>query len=163
MRLLRAICLICAGLAAPHSWATAATAAPDPEGSGAVVTVGRALPLHTTDGRVVTVTVLGARMRRGGHRVIDVHLRYRLTRGATYRVDPAREAFLVDGTDQLVEAATTTWRAPALRSQILHRGQAGAGWVTFTLPTAAGAVRIQVTLESAMGPQTGQWRFPAQH
>ena len=74
----------------------------DPEGSQAIAKLGRALPLRTADGRVVEVAALDVRPRRGSERLIDVRLRYELRGGATYRMDPAREAQLVDGSGQLL-------------------------------------------------------------
>ena len=132
--------------------------APDPEGSGAIAPLGRALPLRTTNGRVVDVAVLGVRLRGGSHGLIDVRLRYELRRGASYRMDPAREAQVVDGSDQLLTALTASDRRPALKPALLRPGRALAGWVTFMRPTAARVVRVQVTLDAGTGPHTGQWR-----
>ena len=120
--------------------------ATDPEGAQAITALGRALPLRTSNGRVVEVTVLGVRLRAGDHRLIDVRLRYELRRGATYRMDPAREAQLVDGSGQLLTPTRASDRRPAL-SRPLLRGTPAAGWVTFVRPTAARVVRVQVTLD----------------
>ena len=84
----------------------------DAEGQGAIAPLGRTLPLRTTSGQVVDVAVLGVRLRGGSHGLIDVRLRYELRSGATYRVDPAREAQVVDGSDQLLSAVGASDRHP---------------------------------------------------
>jgi hypothetical protein len=132
--------------------------ATDPEGANAITALGRVLPLPTSNGRVVNVTVLGVRLRAGAPRLIDVHLRYELRRGATYRMEPAREAQLVDGSGQLLTLTRPSVRRPALEPALLRHGRAVAGWVTFIRPTAARVVRVQVTLDAGNGPHTGQWR-----
>jgi hypothetical protein len=147
-------------LPAPAAAGPMATA--DAEGQGAIAPLGRTLPLRTTSGRVVDVAVLGVRLRGGSHGLIDVQLRYELRSGATYRVDPAREAQVVDGSDQLLSAVGTSDRHPALKAALLRPGRPLAGWVTFTRPTAARVVRVQVTLDAGTGPHTGQWRVGVQ-
>jgi hypothetical protein len=139
------------GLATPS-----ASAARDPEGPAAIVPMGRALKLTTANGRIVSVAVLGVRLRPGHKRLIDVHLRYTLRRGSRYRMDPAREAQIVDGSDQLLAPAAANWRKPSLRPGLLRQGHPQDGWVTFRLSTAARVVRVQVTLDTS--PRTGQWR-----
>jgi len=158
MRALRFIGAACCVLAMSAGGTLSASAAPDPEGSGAVVALGRALPLPAANGRVVAVTVLGVRLRPGKHRMYDVHLRYRLKHGKTYRLDPLREAQLVDSSAQLVFPAAGKWRQPALGKMVLRYGHPRTGWVTYALPTAAGAVRVQVTLDGGTATRTGQWR-----
>ena len=161
MKSLRLICATCCVLALSAGATLSATAAPDPEGSGAVVKLGRAVPLRTSNGRIVKVTVLGVRLRPGKHRMVDVHLRYRLEHGRSYVLDPLREAQLVDSTSQLVFPAAGKWRRPSLGKIVLRYGHSRTGWVTYALPTAAGAVRVQVTLDGGTAPRTGQWRIPA--
>ena len=136
--------------------------ATDPEGVNAITALGRVLALPTSNGRVVNVTVLGVRLRAGAPRLIDVHLRYELRRGATYRTDPAREAQLVDGSGQLLTLTRASDRHPALEPAVLQPGRPVAGWVTFIRPTAARVVRVQVTLDGGNGPHTGQWRTGSQ-
>jgi hypothetical protein len=171
---LRSLCLAWGGLAAvvaigadrgdsrpsspvpPHAALTAPQV--DPEGSQAIVTLGRALSLRTADGRVVQVAALAVRPRRGSARMIDVRLRYELRGGATYRMDPAREAQLVDGSGQLLTATGgASGPRPALTPAVLRPGHPRAGWVTFVRPTAARVVRVQLTLDAGTGPLTGQW------
>jgi len=152
-----------AGGSSPAPAALGAVPAPavDPEGVHAITALGSVLPLPTLDGRIVDVAVLGVRLRAGAPRLVDVRLRYELRRGAAYRMDPARDAQLVDGSHQLL-TVTTTSRAPALKPAVLRRGKPVAGWVTFVRPTAARVVRVQVTLEAGNGPHTGQWRIAPQ-
>ena len=144
------------GLPAP-----AALRAPkvDPEGPQAIVPLGRTLPLRTANGRVVEVAALDVHLHRGSDRLVDVRLRYELRGGAAYRMDPPREAQLVDGSGQLL---TTTdgagGRRPALTRALLRPGHPRVGWVTFVRPTAARVVRVQLTLDAGTGPLTGQWR-----
>jgi hypothetical protein len=128
----------------------------DPEGPASIVPTGRVLKLKTSNGRIVSVAVLGVRIRHGSKRLIDVHLRYTLKRGSKYRMDPAREAQIVDASDQLLAPAPESWRKPALKPGLLMRGHPLDGWVTFRLSTAARVVRVQVTLDTS--PRTGQWR-----
>ncbi len=140
--------------------AAAALTAPqvDPEGSQAIAKLGRALSLRTANGRVVEVAALDVRLRRGSERLVDVRLRYELRGGTTYRMDPAREAQLVDGSGQLLTATSSaSGRRPALTPALLRRGHPRAGWVTFVRPTAARVVRVQLTLDAGTGPHTGQW------
>jgi hypothetical protein len=146
----------------PAPAAHGAAAAPDPESSQAIAPTARVLGVITSNGRIVDIAVLAVRLRRGDHRLVDVRLRYRLRRGATYRMDPAREAVLVDGSDQLLPALQRSDVRPALTTAVLRRGQAQAGWVTFRRPTAARVVRLQVTLDAGRGPHTGQWRVTPQ-
>ena len=92
-----------------------------------------------------------------------MRLRYELRRGATYRMDPAREAQLVDGSGQLLTMTTREHRRPALKPAVrCCAGRPVAGWVTFVRPTAARVVRVQVTLDGGNGPHTGQWRVGPQ-
>lgn len=154
-----------AALAGPSAGAAAqlapgASTAPDPEGSGAVVKLGSARPLHTSNGRVVVVTVVGVRFRGGNHRRIDVRVRYALRRGGRYRFDPVRDMQLVDGSGNFVAAGMASRRA-VRKPPLLHRGRPLAAWVRFTLPTASGATRVLVTLDAGTAPLTGQWRIPA--
>ena len=144
-----------------HLRAPSAAAATDPEGPGAVVELGRAVPLRTRDGRIVVVTVTAVRMRQGKHRLVDVRLRYALRRGGSYPTDAAREVQLIDASGQLIVPAAAGARRPVFRPAVLRSGQLRSGWVTFALPTAAGAARVQVTLEAGTGPRTGQWRVSA--
>ena len=131
----------------------------DPEGSQAIAPLGRALPLRTANGRVVEVTALAVRLRRGSERLVDVRLRYELRGNAAYRMNPAREAQLVDGSGQLLTAAGgASGLRPALTPALLQAGHPRAGWVTFVRPTAAQVVRVQLTLDAGTGPLTGQWR-----
>jgi hypothetical protein len=131
----------------------------DPEGPQAIVALGRTLPLPTANGRVVDVTALAVRLRRGSGRLIDVRLRYELRSGAAYRMEPAREAQVVDGSGQLLTATLDAGgRRPALKPALLQPGRPLAGWVTFVRPTAARVVRVQLTLDAGSGPRTGQWR-----
>ena len=110
------------------------------------------------------VAALDVRPRRGSERLIDVRLRYELRGGATYRMDPAREAQLVDGSGQLLTATrTASGRRPALTPALLRRGRPRAGWVTFVRPTAAQVVRVQLTLDAGTGPRTGQWHVSPPH
>jgi hypothetical protein len=153
-----------AGGSSPAPAALGAVPAPatDPEGAKAITALGRVLPLPTSDGRVVDVTVLGVRLRAGAPGLIDVRLRYDLRRGATYRTDPAHEAQLVDGSGQLLTVTSASTRSPVLEQDLLRRGKPVAGWVTFVRPTAARVVRVQVTLDAGNGPHTGQWRVTPQ-
>ena len=136
----------------------ALTAQVDPEGSQAIAPLGRALPLRTANGRVVEVTALAVRLRRGSERLVDVRLRYELRGDAAYRMNPAREAQLVDGSGQLLTATGgASGLRPALTPALLQPGHPRAGWVTFVRPTAARVVRVQLTLDAGTGPLTGQW------
>jgi hypothetical protein len=139
----------------------AATAVPqrDPEGAQAIVRLGRALRLPAANGRIVEVAALELRRRHGSGRLIDVRLRYALRAGAPYRMDPAHEAQLVDGSGQLLAATGgVSDRRPTLAAALLQAGHPRAGWVTFVRPTAARVVRVQLTLDAGTGPRTGQWR-----
>jgi len=130
----------------------------DPEGSQAIAPLGRALPLRTANGRVVEVTALAVRLRRGSERLVDVRLRYELRGDAAYRMNPAREAQIVDGSGQLLTATDgASGLRPALTPALLQPGHPRAGWVTFVRPTAARVVRVQLTLDAGTGPLTGQW------
>ena len=173
---LRSVCLAGCALVAvvaagssPEPWreapapaAPVAAAAPDPEGSQAIAPPGRVLRVPTADGRIVDIAVLGVRLRRGNRKLVDVRLRYALRRGASYRMDPAREAQLVDGSDQLLTAMRVSDLRPALEAALLRRGHPQAGWVTFRRPTASRVIRLQVTLDAGRGPHTGQWHVTPQ-
>ena len=131
----------------------------DPEGAQAIAALGRALPLPATSGRIVEVAALEVRRRHGSDRLIDVRLRYDLRRGGPYRMEPAREVQLVDGSGQLLTASGgASDRRPTLADALLQPGHPRAGWVTFVRPTAARVVRVQLTLDAGTGPRTGQWR-----
>jgi hypothetical protein len=152
------------GGSSPAPVALGAVPAPatDPEGASAVTALGRVLPLPTSDGRVVDVTVLGVRLRAGAPRLIDVRLRYELRRGTAYRMNPALDTQLVDGSHQLLTVTSARTPSPALKPALLRRLTPVTGWVTFVRPTAAKVVRVQVTLEGGNGPHTGQWRVSPQ-
>lgn len=149
-----------AGGSTPAPAALGAVPAPaaDPEGANAITALGRVVPLPTSDGRIVDVTVVGVRLRAGAPRLVDLRLRYELRRGTTYSMNPALDAQLVDNSHQLLTVTSARTPSPALKPALLRRGRPVAGWVTFVRPTAARVVRVQVTLEGGNGPHTGQWR-----
>jgi hypothetical protein len=94
-----------------------------------------------------------------GDRLYAVQFRLRDTGSAAYSDAPDNSATAVDSVGQSYQAAIDD--AAGCQSfaatENIAPGSSGLGCVVFEVPKAARIVSVQFTLDSGMGPQTGQW------
>jgi len=88
-----------------------------------------------------------------------VQFRLRDTGSAAYSDAPSNGAAVVDSAGQSYQSALDT--AAACQSfpgsENIAPGSSGLGCIVFEVPESAKIVAVQFTLDSGMGPQTGQW------
>ena len=152
-----------AGLAL-HSGSTPAV------GGTKTAAVGSAINLAGSfSGQQMTVTVVRviASARRGeidvapaGDRLYAVQFRLADTGSAPYSDAPTNGAVVTDSSGQSYRASGID-EAAGCRSfpavEHLAHGSSGLGWIVFEVPEKAKISQVQFTLDSGMGPQTGQW------
>jgi len=95
-----------------------------------------------------------------GYRLYAVQFRLRDTGSTAYSDAPSNGAAVVDSKGQSYQAGIADTAAgctsfPA--SENIAPGSSGLGCIVFEVPKAAKIVSAQFTLDSGMGPQTGQW------
>jgi hypothetical protein len=95
-----------------------------------------------------------------GDRLYAVQFRLRDTGSTAYSDAPSNGAAVVDSNGQSYQAGIADTAAgctsfPA--SENIASGSTGLGCIVFEVPKAAKIVSAQFTLDSGMGPQTGQW------
>ena len=95
-----------------------------------------------------------------GDRLYAVQFRLHDTGSAAYSDSPSNGAEVVDSAGQSYQASITDTAAgcttfPA--SENIAPGSSGLGCIVFEVPKAAKVTAVQFTLDSGMGPQTGQW------
>ena len=95
-----------------------------------------------------------------GDRLYAVQFRLHDTGSAAYSDSPSNGAEVVDSAGQSYQASITDTAAgcttfPA--SENIAPGSSGLGCIVFEVPNAAKVTAVQFTLDSGMGPQTGQW------
>lgn len=101
-----------------------------------------------------------------GDRLYAVQFRLRDTGSAAYSDAPSNGAAVVDSAGQSYQAGLADTAAgctsfPA--SENIAPGSSGLGCIVFEVPKAAKIVSVQFTLDSGMGPQTGQWDVSGQN
>ena len=95
-----------------------------------------------------------------GDRLYAVQFRLRDTGTAAYSDAPSNGAAVTDSAGQSYQAglADTASGCPAFPgTENIAPGSAGLGCIVFEVPEKAKITAVQFTLDSGMGPQTGQW------
>lgn len=139
-------------------------------GSTSAARIGSSITLSGNgDGEQMKVTVLkvsrhpgpasGADIPDPGKRLYAVQFRLTDTGSAAYSDAPSNGAVVVDSDGQsydstIMDAAGCT-SFPGTEN--IGPGSSGLGCVVFQVPTTAKIVKVQFTLDSGMGPDTGQW------
>jgi hypothetical protein len=95
-----------------------------------------------------------------GDRLYAVQFRLADTGSAAYSDSPSNGATVTDSSGQSYQAAIADTVAgctsfPAIEN--IAPGSSGLGCIVFEVPQAAKITQVQFTLDSGMGPQTGQW------
>jgi hypothetical protein len=95
-----------------------------------------------------------------GDRLYAVQFRLRDTGTAAYSDAPSNGAAVTDSAGQSYQAAiadTASGCQAFPASENIAPGSAGLGCIVFEVPSKAKIASVQFTLDSGMGPQTGQW------
>ena len=137
----------------------------------ATARVGSAITLSGNDSgekMAVTVTKVISSVSPGdeftsapaGDRLYAVQFRLDDTGSAAYSDSPSNGAAVVDSSGQSYQSSMTDTAAgctsfPATEN--IAPGASGLGCIVFEVPKAAKITGVQFTLDSGMGPQTGQW------
>jgi hypothetical protein len=94
-----------------------------------------------------------------GHRLYAVQFRLHDIGSAAYSDSPSNGAAVVDAAGQSYESSLDNVAEcqsfPGTEN--ITAGSSGLGCVVFEVPTSARITEVQFTLDSGMGPQTGQW------
>ncbi|MGH3278751.1 MAG: DUF4352 domain-containing protein [Trebonia sp.] len=95
----------------------------------------------------------------GGDRLYAVQFRLSDNGSAAYSDAPDISATVIDSSGQSYQAGLETVAncQGFGGTENIAPGSSGLGCVTFKVPTAAKIVAVQFTLDSGMGPDTGQW------
>jgi len=133
-------------------------------------TIGSAITL-TGNGAGEQVSVTVARVLRhaqpatdmdtpaSGKRLYAVQFRLNDTGSAAYSDSPSNGAVVVDASGQSYQSSLDD--AAGCESfpgtENIAAGQSGLGCIVFEVPAKAVITGVQFTLDSGMGPQTGQW------
>jgi hypothetical protein len=147
-----------AGGAAPKAAAKAA-------GIGSAITLtgnGGGEQVGVTVTKVITTAqpADGFSAASAGHRLYAVQFRLSNTGSAAYSDAPSNGAAVTDSAGQSYNAqlAGNAAGCPAFSApENIAAGATGLGCITFEVPEAAKITKVQFTLDSGMGPQTGQW------
>ena len=145
------------------------TAAVSPS-SLAVAPVGSAITLAgNDDGEKMAVTVTRIISHAGpatdidtpkqGDRLYAVQFRLANTGSTAYSDAPSNSAAVVDSAGQSYQASLSDAAGCASfpGTEAIAAGDKGIGCVAFEVPAAANITKVQFTLDSGFGPQTGQW------
>jgi hypothetical protein len=95
-----------------------------------------------------------------GDRLYAVQFRLRDTGSAAYSDAPSNGAEVVDSSGQSYQSSitdTASGCASFPATENIAPGTSGLGCIIFEVPKAAKITGVQFTLDSGMGPQTGQW------
>jgi hypothetical protein len=94
-----------------------------------------------------------------GKRLYAVQFRLRDTGGAAYSDAPSNGATVVDSTGQSYDSSLddAAGCASFATPENIAPGASGLGCVVFEVPKPAQITQVQFTLDSGMGPDTGQW------
>jgi len=94
-----------------------------------------------------------------GKRFYAVQFRLANTGSAAYSDSPSNGAAVVDSAGQSYDS--TFYDVAGCQSfpgtENIAAGQSGLGCIVFQVPVAAKITKVQFTLDSGFGPQTGQW------
>jgi hypothetical protein len=101
----------------------------------------------------------GLSLTPAGDRLYAVQFRLADTGSAAYSDAPSNGAAVVDSAGQSYQSALEDVAGcqsfPATEN--IAAGASGLGCIVFEVPKAAKITQVQFTLDSGMGPQTGQW------
>jgi hypothetical protein len=95
-----------------------------------------------------------------GDRLYTVQFRLDDTGSAAYSDAPSNGAEVVDSSGQSYESSITDTASGCVSfpgTENIAPGASGLGCIVFEVPKAAKITEVQFTLDSGMGPQTGQW------
>jgi hypothetical protein len=95
-----------------------------------------------------------------GDRLYAVQFRLRDTGSAAYSDAPSNGAVVVDSAGQSYQAAIADTAAGCTTfpgTENIAPGASGLGCIVFEVPKTAKIGEVQFTLDSGLGPQTGQW------
>jgi len=167
--------IVVIGIAASsgHSVQTAGSTAANSHGGSTQQTagIGTAITLTgNTSGEkmAVTVTKVIANAQPGdeftsapaGDRLYAVQFRLSDSGSAAYSDAPSNGAAVVDSKGQSYESAVadTAVGCPSFpATENVAPGASGLGCIVFEVPASAKITQVQFTLDSGMGPDTGQW------
>jgi hypothetical protein len=149
--------------AAPSSSAKASSAA-TPAKVGSTITLAG---LNSGEQMAVTVTKIYRHAQpassfddpNSGDRLVAVQFRLTDTGSAAYSDSPSNGAAVVDAEGQSYQSSlNNAANCPSFPgTENIAAGQSGLGCIVFEVPQAAVITEVQFTLDSGMGPQTGQW------
>ena len=136
----------------------------------ATARVGSAITLAgNDDGEKMAVTVTGIISHaepatdidtpKQGDRLYAVQFRLADTGSAAYSDVPSNGAAVVDSAGQSYQASLSDAAGCASfpDTENIAAGDTGLGCVVFEVPAGAKITKVQFTLDSGFGPQTGQW------
>jgi Domain of unknown function (DUF4352) len=94
-----------------------------------------------------------------GDRLVAVQFRLTDTGSAAYSDSPSNGAAVVDASGQSYQSTfNNAANCPSFPgTENIAAGASGLGCIVFEVPQAAVITEVQFTLDSGMGPQTGQW------
>ena len=94
-----------------------------------------------------------------GDRLVAVQFRLTDTGSAAYSDSPSNGAAVVDASGQSYQSSfNNAVNCPSFPgTENIAAGASGLGCIVFEVPQAAVITEVQFTLDSGMGPQTGQW------
>jgi Domain of unknown function (DUF4352) len=94
-----------------------------------------------------------------GDRLVAVQFRLTDTGSAAYSDSPSNGAAVVDAKGQSYQSSlNNAANCPSFPgTENIAAGASGLGCIVFEVPQAAVITEVQFTLDSGMGPQTGQW------
>lgn len=94
-----------------------------------------------------------------GNRLFAVQFRLADTGTAAYSDAPSNGAVVVDSAGQSYQSSLSdvTGCQSFPGTENIAAGSTGLGCVVFEVPARVSVVKVQFTLDSGMGPQTGQW------
>jgi Domain of unknown function (DUF4352) len=169
-----AVIVIAVAANSGHTVQTAGSAADTGSAGGTApksAGIGSAITLSgNTSGEQMAVTVVKAissaqpgdefTSAPAGDRLYAVQFRLRDTGSAAYSDAPSNGAAVVDSSGQSYQSALADTAAGCTSfpgNENIAPGSSGLGCIVFEVPKAAKIVSVQFTLDSGMGPQTGQW------
>jgi Domain of unknown function (DUF4352) len=94
-----------------------------------------------------------------GNRLVAVQFRLTDTGSAAYSDAPSNGTVVVDASGQSYQSSLdNAANCPSFPgTENIAAGASGLGCIVFEVPQAAVITEVQFTLDSGMGPQTGQW------
>jgi Domain of unknown function (DUF4352) len=154
-----------------HTVAT--TAGGTAKGTAKTAGIGSAITLNgngTGEAMSVTVVKVMADAKPGGtistgpqsgDRLYAVQFRLKDTGSAAYSDSPSNGATVTDSSGQSYQSSLDTVAGcqAFADTENIAPGGSGLGCIVFEVPKAAKITGIQFTLDSGMGPDTGQWKI----